>query len=142
MEDSRSGMIELTWRFFTNPLILQLMRFGIVGVCGAAVNFAVVVLLVHFEHFAPLDANIIAFFIAFFVSYNGHRLWTFKCKRDKKTSMPRFFLIQGASFFLYEGLFAVFLKVFHLYYMLALLLTLMIVPPFTFLLSKVWAFSK
>jgi hypothetical protein len=29
-----------------------------------------------------------------------------------------------------------------LYYMLALLLTLMIVPPFTFLLSKVWAFSK
>jgi putative flippase GtrA len=122
---------------------MQLIRFGIVGACAASVNMLIVACLVEKFNVYPLIANIFAFAIAFNFSYVGHRYWSFAGTMVKhKSALPRFLLIAIISFILNEGLFYVFLRLFALYYLIALLLVLLIVPFFTFFCSKLWAFKK
>ncbi len=125
----------------TNKLFLQIMRFVIVGGTAALVNFLVVVYFVEIQSLRPLTANIIAFMLAFQVSYFGHRLWTFnESSVEHRTAIPRLLLIAISNFFANEGLFYVFLNIFHLQYMLALFCTLAILPAYTFTVSKLWVF--
>lgn len=121
---------------------MQLIRFGIIGFCAAAVHTIIVVWLVKSFGFNPLIANIFAFLIAFNVSYVGHRYWSFAETNAKhKIAIPRFLLVAIISFILNEGLFYIFLNIFNFYYIAALLLVLIIVPIFTFVSSKLWVFK-
>ena len=124
-----------------HPTFRQLVRFGCVGVAAAATNFAVVILLVTHAKLHPLIANIFAFFIAFQVSFYGHRLWTFASVAKHLTSLAKYLMVAIASFGLNEGFYALFLQGFKIHYITALFLVLVIVPPITFLLSKFWAFA-
>lgn len=121
-------------------LFFQLTRFGIVGATAALVNMLVVFLLVHFLAWQPLVANILAFAIAYHVSFFGHHHWTFQRNAKAKTAWSKFLLVAVGSFILNEGFYALFLHVLHLQYIVALLLVLVVVPPITFCLSKLWAF--
>jgi len=125
------------------PHYQELTRFGTVGVSAAAVNFAMVLLLVSFVHLRPLLANVVAFLTAFQVSYHGHKRWTFGQHNARHVSvMTKFFIVAGLSFILNEGLFALLLRETHLYYPIALLVVLLVIPPITFILSKMWAFRS
>lgn len=123
-------------------IIKELSKFGIIGCSAAVVNFIAVILLVKAGLLSPLAANIIAFLIAFQVSFFGHKLWTFRHQGKHAATMTKFFIVAVLSFFLNEALFAGFLKYAHLYYPLALFITLMLVPPITFAFSKAWAFRR
>lgn len=122
-------------------VIRQILRFGVVGSLAALVNFAIVLALVEDYAWHPLWANVVAFLTAYQVSFFGHRYWTFKEQSIPRLAFGRFFLVAVISFLLNEGLFAVFLHGAKLYYPIALLLTLILIPPLTFLLSKWWAFN-
>ncbi|MCF6777545.1 GtrA family protein [Thiotrichales bacterium 19X7-9] len=123
-------------------LFKQTFKFGIVGVIAAIVHFIIVSILVHFFHWYPLLANIVAFLIAYNVSYFGHKNWTFHehGKKISHTSNIKFFIVATLSFILNEGLYGIYL-LFIPHYQLALFLTLATVPPITFILSKLWAFK-
>jgi putative flippase GtrA len=124
-----------------NKLVQQILRFGTVGTTAAGVQVGLVALFVEFNLLTPLAANIIAFFIAFQVSYWGHRQWTFNANdRDHRVTLPRLFLIASSAFVANETLFYIFLKDLHLQYILALMLVLTILPVVTFSLSKFWVF--
>lgn len=120
---------------------LQLFRFGIVGVSAACVNYALVVLQVEFLHTPPLLANVFAFMCAFFVSYFGHRHWTFAAQKSDKNRLFHYFLVASGGFLLNEYLFFAFMHYLQFRYTLALFLVLIIVPPLTFIASKLWAFK-
>jgi putative flippase GtrA len=125
----------------TNKLFQQILRFGTVGTTAAGVQVGLVTLFVELNVLPPLAANIIAFFLAFQVSYWGHRQWTFNAAdREHRVTLPRLFLIASSGFVANETLFYIFLKDFHLQYILALLLVLTILPVITFSLSKFWVF--
>jgi len=123
-----------------SPMIQQLTRFGVVGCSAAVINFFIVVALVHLFTFPPLLANAFAFLIAFQISFLGHKYWTFGHDGGHFSTMSKFFIVAIASFFLNEALFAFFLHTEHLFYPIALGITLMLVPPITFVFSKIWAF--
>ncbi|MCW5590408.1 MAG: GtrA family protein [Legionellales bacterium] len=126
----------------TKKLPVQIIQFGIVGSLAALIHLSVVILLVSTFAIPPLFANLFAFIIAFNVSYFGHRWWTFNtAEHSLHQSLFKFFVVAALSFILNETLFYIFLYDFHLFYALALLLVLIIVPPLTFLLSKFWAFT-
>lgn len=122
-------------------LFWQLFRFGIVGLSAATVNFIGVVLLVEYANLEPLIANIIAFLLAFNVSYIGHRFWTFNHKKHQSNSAPKFFIIAINSLLLNEAIFALLLHVTSLHYTVALIITIFLVAIVTFILSKLWAFK-
>jgi putative flippase GtrA len=124
-----------------NKLFLQILRFGTVGVAAAMVQLFSLMLLVETNLLHPLAANIIAFMIAFQVSYWGHRHFTFGAHDLAHiTTLPRLFVLAVCTFMANEFLFYIFLNLFHLQYMLALIVVLAILPVATFSLSKFWVF--
>lgn len=126
------------WRF---PLLLQIFRFGIVGLTAAAVHFTVVVMLVQHGLFIPLIANIFGFLCSFQFSYWGHRLWTFSDTAVMhRNAISKLLIIQIINFSANESLFYLFLTL-NLPYPLALFIVLTILPIFTFLTSKLWVFT-
>jgi putative flippase GtrA len=124
---------------FSHPLSGQIIRFGLVGISAALVQFLGVAGFVSFFHLKPLIANCFAFLFAFQVSFLGHTHWTFKAKNSAQTKR-KFFVVSSCSFALNQTLYAYLLKYSHLHYLLALLIVILIVPGLTFLLSKFWAF--
>jgi putative flippase GtrA len=124
------------------PLFLQLMRFGLVGVSAALVHFSVVVALVESHWLHPLVANILAFCVAFQVSYWGHRSWTFSGTRQRHAvAFPRLLLVSSAAFVANESLFYILMTEFKLPYMLALVVVLSILPLAVFTINKLWVFE-
>lgn len=122
-------------------LFHQIMRFVVVGTTAAFVQLVTLFILVDFFNWRPLRGNILAFILAFIVSYCGHQFWTFgHVKTHHKDSLWKFLIVAFFSFLLNQGLFYIFLVKFGFHYMPALIIVLLIVPPLTFILSKTWAF--
>ncbi len=122
--------------------ILQIMRFGLIGVTAAVVHFNTVVMLVQEFQYAPLIANVAGFLIAFQVSYWGHRNWTFSdTAMSHSDAYPRLMLVQITNFAINEYLYYIFLSL-HLPYQLALIIVIAIMPIFTFITSKWWVFQS
>lgn len=123
-------------------LFLQLTRFGLVGISAALVHFTVVVVLVELQWLLPLIANIVAFGLAFQVSYWGHRNWTFSGTQQKHAvALPRFLLVSSLAFVANESLFYLLMAEFNLSYIPALVLVLSILPLLVFTVNKLWVFE-
>jgi len=122
------------------PFALRLMRFGAVGGLAFAVHWLTVVVIVSHLSIQPLVANIFGFLAAFQVSYVGHRYWTFGADAGTENSLPRFFLVAIAGFFINEGIYAVLLKHTALGYKGALVIAVAGAAAGTYVLSHFWAF--
>lgn len=121
----------------------QSLKFVMVGGTAACVHFLVVILWVELLGFNPLIANIIAFLIAFCVSFSGQRLFTFaSSNKSIKESLLPYFLISLTSFICNELSLSFAIYVLHLPYQIALFSVLIIVAIGTYFGSKRWAFAK
>ena len=121
----------------------EIARFVIVGTSAAAVHFCCVLFQVEILHWQPLLANVLAFLVAFIVSYSGHRFWTFAdITLDHAQSLPRFFLIASTSFALNEVMYYCLLKYTPLPYWLSLGIVLLLVAVLTFVSGRLWAFAR
>lgn len=91
----------------------------------------------------PELANALGFLIAFFVSFAGHRLLSFKdAGTSIKTSLGRFAVTALAGFATNELIFVLLLRALHMPALLALFVALVFAAGQTFLLSRFWAFRR
>ncbi len=120
----------------------EIVRFGGVGITALLVHLAAVSLWLVPTGLQPLVANIIAFLIAFIVSYLGHRHLTFRASHvANRHALPRFFIVACLGFAINEFLYFVLLSFTSLDYRIALFIVLLTVAILTFVLGKLWAFS-
>ena len=120
----------------------QLFQFVLVGGSAAATHLAVVGLLVSLLHMPPLSANVLAFLVAFIVSYNGHALLTFsESKAQGWSVVARYFAVACLSFVANEVLYYIALNWLHWHYFWSLAAVLVLVAIGTFVMSKFWAFK-
>lgn len=118
----------------------QLLFFLSIGATAAFTHILTVMHLVSSFKLDPLFANIIAFFIAFNISYFGHRHLTFsKLQEDKQLSLPHFFLVACTAGLLNELLYFFLLHYTAIHYLISLTLVLSLVAVYSFFLSKFWA---
>lgn len=122
-------------------MIAQLARFGVIGVAAMAVHWCMVAILVPLG-LAPLIANIIAFCIAFNVSFFGHHHWTFATGDSQRNTFKRFLGVAVLGFVVNEFMYSLLLKFTGLDYRVALFIVLTAVAGLTFLLSRLWAFRQ
>lgn len=123
-------------------MIGQLLRFGVVGVGAMLVHWLVVAALVPLG-LVPLLANVVAFAVAFQVSYWGHRHWTFGAHGvGHRQTLPRFAMVACSSFVANEFMYFLLLRYTSLDYRTALTIVLATVAIATFLLSRQWAFRE
>lgn len=136
---------QLSWllkKIHLNSGLKQLLAFCMIGGMASLVNYLVLIFIVEMFHWHPLIANIIAFFVAYQVSFFGHHHLTFRYAviSSKYLVWVKFLAVAGFSFVLNEAFFAFYLVLIP-YYQIALLLTLITIPPITFVLAKIWAFK-
>lgn len=120
----------------------QALRFILVGGAAAATHLLAVGVLVAGVGMAPLAANVLAFLIAFVVSYHGHAALTFADAQPQGwASAARFFAVASLSFAANEALYALALHRLHWHYFWSQAGILVLVAVGTFILSKFWAFK-
>lgn len=116
------------------------MPFLLVGGTAALVHQIAVVAFVELGLLQPAIANVPAFALAWFVSYFGHRRWTFSSTAPHRHAIPRFLAVAVVSFLVNQSLFVALLSFTRLHYALALFITLFTVAVMTYVLSRFWAF--
>lgn len=116
--------------------------FVVVGCTAAGVHLGTVTLLVALSDWPPLLANVIAWLVAFCVSFAGHWQLTFPHSgAPMLRAMRRFFMISLAGFATNEALYALLLHAFgERWYLPVLFVVLLAVAIITWLLSSRWAF--
>lgn len=126
-----------------HPTLKQFIRFGATGTFAIIVRFLIVILLVEINHWNPLYANIIGFSLSFFVSFFGHRLWTFSGPQPKMSeSLTAFSVIILSTFALNQAIFYLLLTKIHLPYVLALTMAIGITASLNFIINRHWAFRS
>ncbi len=119
----------------------QALRFALVGGAAAATHLLAVAAWVRLAGLAPLAANVLAFLVAFVVSYQGHAWLTFAESGARGAPVAaRYFAVACLSFAVNEALYAAALHWLPWHYLASLLLVLLVVAAGTFLLAKFWAF--
>ena len=130
----------------------QLIKFLIMGSLAALVHFLVLYMAVSFFAIKPIWANVIAFLIAFVVSFIGHLNVTFKTLNDQAglnaqpaTITPRllkWFASSVAGFAVNQSLFVLGISwLGNQYYLIVWFIVTAIVTVLSFLLGKLWAFK-
>jgi len=110
-----------------------------VGAAAALTHMSVFALAQN--HLWPEAANALGFVIAFFVSFTGHRLLSFKdAGTTVATSFKRFLVTALAGFASNEVVFVLLLRGLGLPALVALFLALVFAAGQTFVLSRFWAF--
>ncbi len=118
----------------------QLLFFSGIGASAALAHLLIVLNLVSHFSIEPLLANVIAFFIAFNISYLGHKYLTFsQLENQKQLSLPHFFLVAFSAGVLNELLYYLLLNYTTIHYLLALVVVLGLVATYSFFLSRFWA---
>lgn len=121
----------------------QFIKFCCVGGAAAVTHYVVLIMLLHLTRTSLAYANLIAFVVAFWVSYFGHRIITFSAQDVlHQQALPKFILVACFGFVFNEF----FLLTSHYYFHHVNISTLIIVAIaitsiFTFLLSKFFAFK-
>lgn len=118
----------------------QVLFFSGIGASAALTHLLIVLNLVSHFDIAPLVANVFAFFIAFNISYLGHKHLTFsQLENEKELSLPHFFLVASSAGCLNEILYYLLLNYTNIHYLLSLIVVLGLVAIYSFLLSRFWA---
>lgn len=115
--------------------------FVVIGALTTIVHIIVGLIVHHVLHVDAFNANLAAFCVGFFVSYFGHRTYTFRSEARISYSMPRFFCISLMSLFLNQAIVFVMVNTLHYPYWMALGVMVAVVPAFTYVLGRLWAFS-
>ena len=122
-------------------LAYQLIRFAGVGGLATLIHAAVYAALVA-KQAAPFAANLAAFGLAFLISLIGHYRYSFASSAPWLAASLRFLLVALVGLAL--NAFGVWLVDQHwqVHPNWALVMMLLIVPPVSFLLSRLWAFAQ
>ncbi|WP_114973522.1 GtrA family protein [Rhodoferax ferrireducens] len=112
-----------------------------VGGTAALTHMLVFTLVQHLMW--PELANALGFLVAFFVSFAGHRLLSFKdAGTSVGTSLRRFAVTALAGFASNELVFVLLLRGFDMPALLALFIALVFAAGQTFVFSRFWAFRR
>lgn len=119
----------------------SIVVFGAMGGLTTVIHIAVGLLVHHVFGLSAFMANLVAFCVGFFVSYFGHRSFTFRSTAKVARSMPRFFVIAATSLILNQLIVYLTVNVAEQPYWAALAIMVAVVPTFTYVLARVWAFD-
>ena len=137
---------ELLHRLFvykTNNLLIQLIRYTIVGGLAFIVDFGLLFLLTEYFGLYYILSATCSFLAGLLVNYYISTAWVFESTiKSKQLEFTLFSLIGVVGIGLNDLLIWTFTEKFHIYYMLSKLITAILVYLWNFLGRKYLVFSK
>ncbi|WFP49056.1 GtrA family protein [Methylomonas sp. EFPC3] len=121
----------------------QILKFAIVGGLATATHAGIFAFVIETQLAQALEANFIAFAVAFLISFLGQYHWTFRNSSDTHWSkkMTKFLIVALIGLGLNTAGVLVIVERLLLPYHYAILFMVTVVPVTTFIINKKWAFS-
>lgn len=121
----------------------QMFKFAIVGGIATVTHTGIFVLLIESHIATAMQANFLAFILAFLVSFLGQYHWTFKNSSNTHwtNKMTKFMIVALIGLGLNTLAIYIIVNQLHLSYQYAVVFMLTVVPVTTFIINKKWAFS-
>jgi len=133
-------------QMFEKYNIVQVLRYGVVGVTAATTHVLVAMAAFHMAAFAPTPSNFAGFVSGAAVSYFGSYYFTFKSTDTHlgghARALPRFVLVWLIGIAINVGLFQALLSAFEIPFALNVFIAIALTPIAQFFMLKFWAFKK
>ena len=124
-------------------LIIQLIRFGIVGVIATVIDVGVLAFLKEVAHMDVLAASALSFTASVVVNYILSMLWVFKSKGENKTKeFVIFVLLSVGGLLLNQLIMWLGTEVADIYYLAVKIFALLFVPAYNFITRKIFLEKK
>lgn len=127
-------------RILRMPLVLQFVKFGIVGVSNTLIFFAVYTLLLKVFGVWYVAASGIGFAVGAVNGFLWNRAWTFKGHVGDALTPVRWFVVQTSGLLANLGLVYLFVDGVGLDELVGQAVTIVIVTVVTFLANRAWTF--
>lgn len=128
-------------RILRMPLVLQFVKFGIVGVSNTLIFFAVYTLLLKVFGVWYVAASGIGFAVGAVNGFLWNRAWTFKGHVGDALTPVRWFVVQTSGLLVNLGLVYLFVDGAGLGELEGQAVTIVIVTVLTFLANRAWTFK-
>jgi putative flippase GtrA len=122
------------------PLVMQFVKFGIVGVSNTLLTFVVYTLLLKVFGVWYLAASAIGFLVGAGNGFLWNRRWTFREHVGDALTPVRWFVVQGCGLLLDLALVYLFVEHAHLDKLLGQGCATVIVTVLTFFANRAWTF--
>lgn len=132
----------MLWKRCLNNLIGQLRQlffFGAVGVAATATHYMVAVASVEILSLTLQIANFFGFIAAFAVSFLGQSYFTFRAK-PSSNMLIKYFALAGFNYLFSASILYFLAEYSSVGHRIALLITVLLIPIFTFIISKKYIF--
>ncbi len=126
--------------------IVQVLRYGLVGVGAASTHALMAMAAFYVAGFAQTPSNFAGFISGAAISYFGSYYFTFKRTNGQPgghaRTLPRFALVWLTGVAINVGLFQTLLSLFEIPFALNVFIAVALTPMAQFLMLKFWAFKK
>ncbi|MGY6274872.1 GtrA family protein [Methylomonas sp. MgM2] len=121
----------------------QMLQFTFVGVIATATHASLFIFILENKITSALQANFIAFIVAFLISFLGQYHWTFKNTGVSHwlRKLVKFFIISLIGLSINAGAVYLIVNVAFLPYAYSVVVMTTITPAMTFLINKKWTFT-
>ena len=136
----RSPSLQALARGPGSPLLIQFLKFGIVGVSNTLLTFAVYTVLLKVFGVWYLAASAIGFAVGAVNGFLLNRRWTFRGHVGDAFTPVRWTIVQGCGLGINEGLLYLFVHDAHVDKLLAQAFATAVVTITTFLVNRAWTF--
>lgn len=124
-------------------MMLQLLRFAIVGVIAAFVDVGVLIVLKEMLHIDVLLSSAISFCVSVTVNYLLSMSFVFKSKKQSKIKeFIMFVLLSVGGLCLNQVILWIGVTFTNIYYLIVKLITMIIVPIYNFITRKIFLEAK
>ncbi len=124
------------------PLFRQIYRFAITGGGTTLIHVMLAISLHEYLSVSAFTSNLIAFLVAWFLSYLGNFYWTFDGLSQHRQTILPFMALSIFGFLLNQSIVAIATLYLEWSLQSALIIVVLTVPLFSFLASKAFIFSK
>lgn len=121
--------------------VIQLIKFGLVGLSNTAVSLAIYYLLVYLDiHY--ILANLAGFVVSVLNSFYWNRKYVFKSSGNIASSLVKTFISYGFTFVLGSLLLFIMVDLVEISAYIAPILNLLVTIPLNYMMNRFWAFRK
>ncbi|MDO9152978.1 MAG: GtrA family protein [Paludibacter sp.] len=125
-----------------NKSILQLIKFGIVGVSNTLLTAVVIWLMLRKLNSSDYFANITGYVVGLMNSFIWNRKWTFESKAEISSTIIKFIVIFAVSYLLQLGALYLLLNFTEIDSYICQLMSMVVYTGTNFLLNKYYTFKS
>lgn len=123
----------------TKSRMIEVARFGVIGVLATLVHFVAMNLLVR-GGMDPVLANVIGFLTAVGISYTGQSLWVFRQPISDRVRMGKFGVSALFGVLANAAVMTLFVKIIGTHHNVGFIAALIFVPATLYCVNRFWVF--